>query len=83
MKRTQRELVNRGGVSYVVTTWDDETGAAEILEYGEDDQLIRRCEWTHWAEPQGEIVGEAVWFDPGGDVLERRPLRLGEQRSVE
>lgn len=61
MKRTQRKPVNRDGVSYVITTRDDETGAADILEYDEHNQLTRRCEWTHWAEPKGKIIGEASW----------------------
>jgi hypothetical protein len=77
MKRTKREVVNRGGVAYIITTWDDETGDAEIREYGLSDDLIRCCEWTHWPEPQGDVIGEAVWFSADGIELERHLLRLG------
>jgi hypothetical protein len=33
------------GGTYSVSTWDDETGNAEILEYDSVDQLICRREW--------------------------------------
>jgi hypothetical protein len=77
MKHTQRELVNRGGVAYVVTTWDDETGDAEIREFDGENALLRRCVWTHWPthERKDSVIGEAVWFDPHGVELETRPLR--------
>jgi hypothetical protein len=78
MKRTKREVVNRGGVAYVVTRWDDETGDADILEYDDSDKLIGRCVWTHWPEPQGDVIGQAVWFSTDGAEWERLPLRLGD-----
>jgi hypothetical protein len=78
VKRTKREAVNRDGVAYIVTTWDDQTGDAEICEYDRSDDLVRRCEWTHWAEALGDAMGEAVWFSPDGAELERRPLRLSD-----
>jgi hypothetical protein len=77
VKRTHREVVNRGRVAYTVSTWDDETGDAEILEYDSRDALLRRGSLTYWSHgtKDGEVVGEAVWFDPDGGELERRPLR--------
>jgi len=65
-------------VSYSVeTTWDDETGNAEIREFDLQGNLVRRCEWSIW--PEGErrvdLIGEAVWFDSGGVEVERQALR--------
>ena len=64
-------------MAYAITTWEDETGDAEISEFDHADGLIRRCVWTLWPESEqtGSMIGEAVWFDPGGKELERRPLR--------
>jgi hypothetical protein len=77
VKRTRREIVNQLGVAYTVSTWDDETGDSEILEYDSRDSLLRRGIRRYWSQPSrdGEVVGEAVWFDPDGAELERRPLR--------
>ena len=77
MKRTQREVVNRGGVAYTVVTWDDEIGDAEILEFSEADFLIRRGVRMYRPEHEqhGSVVGEEVWFDPAGNEIERRLLR--------
>jgi hypothetical protein len=41
VKRTHREIVNQRGVAYMVSTWDDETGDSEILEY--DRAKTRFC----------------------------------------
>ena len=68
----------RDGLSYrVETTWDDETGSAEIWEFDQQGNLVRRCEWSIWPEHErrADAIGEAVWFDPGGVELERRTLR--------
>jgi hypothetical protein len=78
MIRTQTEECVRDGVTYrVETTWDDETGDAEIREFNCDGGLVRRCEWRIWAEDERreDEIGEAVWFDPSGTAIERRPLR--------
>ena len=82
MKRTHLELVDRAGVAYMVSTWDDETGDAEILEYDSRYALLRRGVLTYWSRApsdgavvDGDSVGEAAWFDPAGVELERRPLR--------
>jgi hypothetical protein len=75
--RTCHEIVDRGGVAYTVSTWDDETGDAEILEFDSRDSLLRRGVLTYWTQGtrDGEVVGSAVWFDANGVELERRPLR--------
>ncbi len=60
------------------STWDDETGNAEILEFDESGALVRRCEWTIWPDSERREdgrIGEAIWFDASGDELERSPLR--------
>jgi hypothetical protein len=77
VQRTQREVVNRGGVAYTVVTWDDELGDAEILVFDDADALIRRGVRTFWPahEQHGSAIGEEVWFGPAGNELERRPLR--------
>ena len=77
VRRTRREVVNRGGVAYTESTWDDETGDSEILEFDSQDSLVRRGVLRYWATGarDGDVVGEAVWFDCDGAELERRPLR--------
>jgi hypothetical protein len=76
--RSRTEECVRDGVAYrVETTWDDETGNAEIREFGPDGKLARRCDWRIWpdSEQRGDQIGEAVWFDASGADMQRRPLR--------
>jgi hypothetical protein len=78
MVRTQTEECVRDGATYrVETTWDDGTGNAEIREFDQHGTLVRRCEWSMWAEDEqhDDLIGEAVWFDSRGVELERRALR--------
>ena len=78
MLRSQTETCVRDGVAYSVeTTWDDETGNAEIREFGPDGKLARRCDWRIWpsSEQNDDQIGEAVWFDASGSEIERLPLR--------
>jgi hypothetical protein len=68
----------RDGVVYRwETTWDDETGNAEIREFDQQGILARRCEWSIWPkdERRDDLIGEQVWFDAEGAEIERRPLR--------
>jgi hypothetical protein len=77
MLRSRTETCIRNGVGYrVETTWDDETGNAEIREFHADGVLVRRCDWRIWPETEqrGDQIGEAVWFDASGAELERSPL---------
>jgi hypothetical protein len=76
--RTQTKECVRNGVAYrVETTWDDETGNADIREFDQHGTLVRRCEWSIWPEHErrDDLIGEAVWFDSRDVELERRPLR--------
>ena len=85
MLRTQTEQYLRVGVTYrVETTWDDETGNAEIREFDQSGILVRRCEWSISPENEqrDDAIGEAVWFDPRGAELERRSLRQRPYESV-
>ena len=75
--RTQTEECMRDGVVYRwETTWDDETGNAEIREFDESGTLVRRCEWSIWPEHERrhDLIGEAVWFDAADGELERQPI---------
>jgi len=76
--RSRTEICTRDGVDYrVETTWDDETGNSEILEFDPRGRLVRRCDWRIWpatGQRSGQI-GEAIWFDASGVELEPRPLR--------
>ena len=82
--RTRREEVNSPTVAHTIAVWDDETGDAELVEYGHDGQIRRRAVISHWpdvndAKP-GDVVGETIWYGPDGAELERRPIlepRLG------
>jgi hypothetical protein len=77
IQRKTEECV-RDGVTYrVETTWDDETGNAEIRELSLDGHLVRSCDWRIWpeVEQREDQIGEAVWFDPSGVEIERQPLR--------
>jgi hypothetical protein len=67
----------RDGISYrVETTWDDESGNAEIREFDQTGTLVRRCEWSIWPEEnrRDELIGEAIWFDARGVEIERDAL---------
>lgn len=77
MIQTKTEERVRNGVTYrVETTWDDETGSAEIREFTLDGQLVRSCDWRIWPEDERgkDHIGEAIWFDASGTEIERRPL---------
>ena len=78
MIQTKTEECVREGVTYrVETTWDNETGNAEIREFTLDGQLVRSCDWQIWPEDQQrkDQLGEAIWSDASGNEIERRPLR--------
>jgi hypothetical protein len=74
--RVRRAESGRPGVASTVTTWDDETGAAEIVGHDDGDRILRSCTWTPWPEERwdGPVVGEAVWLDAEGNELSRRPI---------
>jgi len=63
----KREEVNSPEVAHTVATWDDETGDAELLEYGHDGRIRRRAAISHWHDVEDAKA-----------KLERRPiLRAG------
>jgi hypothetical protein len=75
--RKQTKECIRDGVTYRwETTWDDETGNSEILEFDANGELNRRCDWRIWPDSQQtpEQSGEAVWYDATGSEIERRPI---------
>jgi len=75
--RTRTEECVRDGISYrVETTWDDESGNAEIREFDQTGTFIRRCEWSIWPEENRRdgLIGEAVWFYARGVEIERVAL---------
>ncbi|MDP8943034.1 MAG: hypothetical protein M3N16_02780 [Actinomycetota bacterium] len=71
------------GVAYHAVVWDDETGDAEITEYGEDGRRIRRFAWIHWTPaprvgPTAQI-GEVVEYDSDGVEVRRSPVVRGDR----
>ncbi len=76
--QTQTEECVRDGVTYrAETTWDDESGNAEIHEFSLEREPVRRCEWRILPESERrpDQIGEAIWFDALGVEIERYPLR--------
>ena len=79
MRDSRREVgPTPAGGAYSVTTWDDESGNAEIVEYDSSDHVICRRDWelstTGAPGPEG-IVGELRTFDPAGRKIGARPIR--------
>ena len=53
MIHTKTEEFVRDGVTYrVETTWDDESGNAEIREFTLEGRLARSCDWRIWPEDE-------------------------------
>ena len=70
-------------VAHHVVVWDDETGEAEIVEYDEGGNQVRRFAWTHW-QPQPRVgpdamIGELIEYDSGGREVRRSPIVRGER----
>jgi hypothetical protein len=42
--------VNSPTVAHRVAMWDDETGDAELVEYGHDGRMRRRAVISHWRD---------------------------------
>ena len=62
-----------------VLTWDDETGNALRIEYGDDGELLRHAVVTRFPQEQwdGDVIGETVWYDAADQELRREPVHLG------
>ncbi len=74
----KKRVVSTSGVVRV-DTWDDVTGDAMRVEYGEDGRrlrhaVVRRFPREAWED---DVVGEAVWYDGHDRVVRRRPVLLG------
>jgi hypothetical protein len=62
-----------------VDTWDDETGEAMRVEYDGEGRAVRRAIVRRFPREswQGDVVGEAVWYDGRDRVVRRKPVLLG------
>ena len=62
-----------------VLTWDEETGNALRIEYGDDGELRRHAIVRHFPREQwvGDVVGETVWYDAADQEIRREPVHLG------
>jgi len=64
--QTKSEECVRDGATYrVETSWDDETGCADIREYSLTGELVRRCDWRIWPK------NERREGQDGGDLVRR------------
>jgi hypothetical protein len=78
MRRKRREAgPTPGGGVYSITSWDDETGDADVVEYDEQGGVVRRHEWIIFAGPPAAdgVTGEMVTFDAQDRETGRRPLK--------
>ena len=75
----RKKRVESTSSAVAVTTWDDETGAAEKVEYDNRGRTVRRAVVNRYPRERwhDDIVGEAVWFDGDDRVLRREPIPLG------
>jgi hypothetical protein len=79
MLRSRRIESSSPDFAVSVVARDEESGNAIRLEYGADRQLLRhaiasRFPREHW---QGDVIGEAVWYDEQGEEIRRAPVLLG------
>lgn len=80
MRRTQREAgPTPSGGAYSITTWDDDTGNADIVEYDDQGGKICRHKWIIFAgAPAADgVVGEMLTFDAQDREIGRRSLKTG------
>ena len=62
-----------------VLTWDEDTGNALRIEYGDNGELLRHAIVTHFPREQwdGDVIGETVWYDAADRELRRESVYLG------
>ena len=62
-----------------VLTWDEETGNAIRIEYGNDGELLRHAVVARFPQEEwdGDVIGETVWYDAADRELGREPVHLG------
>lgn len=77
--RSHRVVTTSPDFRVAVLTWDDDTGNALRIEYGDDGELLRHAVVTRFPREQwtGDIVGETVWYDAADQELRREPAHLG------
>ena len=83
MRRTRREAgPTPNGGAYSITSWDEDTGNAEIVEHDEQGAILCRHEWRIFGSPPAPdgTVGEVVTFDTEGVESGRRPLKSSHLR---
>jgi hypothetical protein len=62
-----------------VLTWDEKTGNALRVEYGDDGERLRHAISTRFPRERwdGDVIGETVWYDADDRELRREPVHLG------
>ncbi len=84
MVRSKRVDSTSPDFAYCVTTWDDETGEAEKIVYDDLGRTLRRAVVTRYPRERwdGDVVGEATWFDADDRVVTREPVLLGRALAL-
>ena len=79
MLRSRRVESTSSEFRTAIVAWDEETGNALRIEYGADGELLRHAIATRFPREQwqGDVIGEAVWYDAADVELSREPLHLG------
>ena len=82
----RKKRVESTSTSFAVSvlTWDDETGAAERIEYDERGRAVRRAVTQRYPRDrwQDDVVGETTWFDADDRVVRREPVLLGRSPTA-
>jgi len=65
--------------SVSIVAWDEETGNGLRIEYGDEGALLRHMIVTRFPREQwdGDVIGEAVWYDADDRELRRERVHLG------
>ncbi len=79
MLRSRRIESTSPGFRVSIVAWDEDTGNAIRIEYGPDGQLVRHAIATRFPRErwEGDVVGEAIWYDAADRELRRVPVHLG------
>jgi hypothetical protein len=82
--RSKRVESRSAAFAVSVVTWDDETGAAEKVEYDEQGRTVRRAVVRRFPRErwEGDVVGETTWFDGDDRVVRRTPVLLGRTLAL-
>ena len=79
MLRSRRVESRSTEFQVAVVAWDEETGNALRIEYGDDGSLLRHAVVTRFPRERwdGDVIGETVWYDAADRELSREPVHLG------